>query len=249
MLNGKRAVVTDIVFMTASTGDVKPVIVLDDKGQVVLRNVHLLSYHAVLVGDTIEVDKFGEITSVIKCERPVDAHPTAIPDKCPSCNSALLTYPRKTSLKCTKSHSCRDQIIPRIVRYLDLMKAPLEQVTVKALYDKGLVRGIPDLYSLRGHHLVEVGMSMRDALDWMTMLDDPHAIEFSDHLYALGIPGMSKNAAKDVTSAHGDYDSLLKKMETRPTEMLQVHGSPGLLEYYESMHGREVLLEMRDILR
>jgi DNA ligase (NAD+) len=249
MLNSKRAVVVDIEFMVTAAGNVRPVIVLDDNGQVVLRNIPALQALSVLVGDTVEMDDHHGIYAIIKSERPQDAHPVHIPQDCPSCGSGLVTHSRGRGLMCVKGHRCKAQVIPRVERYLKLMKAPLTTVEVTGLYDNGWVKSIPDLYSLRGMALVELGMSQRDALDWMTMLDDPHAIEFSTHLYALGILGISQSAAEDLASAFGNYDALLKRLESDPSELATTYGVPGISCYYRKPHGKEVLEAMRDILR
>lgn len=240
--------VIDIEFKVSSAGNVKPVIVLDDNGQVVLRNIPILKTMGVMVGDTVELSN-DVITDIVKSERPVDAHPVHPPQNCPSCHSELMIHSRGAGLRCVKGYRCKAQVIPRIERYLGLMKAPLSTDEVTRLYENGQVRSIPDLYSLRGATLVEIGMSMRDALDWMTMLDDPLAIEFSTHLYALGILGVSRTAAEDMASVFGNYDALLKSLERDPTEIADAYGVPGISCYYRKPHGKEVLEAMRDILR
>lgn len=153
--------------MTCFAGIIVPVAVLSpvEVGGVTvsrasLHNTHLPSTLDLHVGDTVVVERRGDVipqvASVIKGNRPKTARPWAPPTHCPSCNKRLghrKPDAQKTLafiLQCENS-ACSGRKVRQLERFADVAITGIGKKVVQLLADKGFVETPADFYRLSQH--------------------------------------------------------------------------------------------------
>ncbi len=109
-------------------------------------------------GDTVWVEKGGEIIpKVIQVnleKRKPDAQEIEYILQCPECNTPLVRTEGEAVHYCPNDEGCPPQIVGRIQHYISRKAMNIEGIgaeTVEALYQKGLLTHISDIYSLKNH--------------------------------------------------------------------------------------------------
>ncbi len=157
-----RTVVQSIEIQVGRTGAVTPVANLDPVllggttvSRASLHNFEQVATLDVRVGDTVEIEKAGEIIpqvmSVIVEQRPADAAATLVPTACPECGDA--GGPRRgdeVALRCP-NRRCPAIVTAAIHYYARRFAMDIDNlghVLVTELVKKGLVADVADLYDL-----------------------------------------------------------------------------------------------------
>lgn len=115
------------------------------------------------VGDTVVVEKAGEIipqiVRVVPEKRPPKAPPVRAPERCPACGAELARLEQEVALRCPNRFGCpaqRKAALEFFSRRSALDIDGLGAKTLSQLVDRGLVRDVADLYDLRYEQLLEL---------------------------------------------------------------------------------------------
>jgi DNA ligase (NAD+) len=233
----RRAVtaVREIRWQVGRTGAVTPVAVLapvELAGVTVqratLHNWSLLAERDVRVGDTVEIERAGdvipEVVAVVKQARRHGAKRTRPPARCPTCAAPLAT--EGAFLYCPNLE-CAAQLKGRIVHLASRRALDIDRLGPKyvdQLMDAGLLRQLEDVF------LLPAQRERILALDrWAERSFDKLAAEIEKgktpalarFVYALGIRHVGEQTARDLAAAFGDLDSLRSADEAK---LLEVNG-------------------------
>ena len=181
---------------------------LHNKDQMDLLDIHL--------GDYVYVEKGGEIipkiTGVELSKRPEGAERPTFPYRCPDCGTPLVRDEDEARHYCPNNETCPVQIKGRFIHFagrkaMDILAG---EATVEALYNKGFIHSLPDLYTLTREQLISLeGWQEKSADNFLASLEASRKVPFERVLYALGIRHVGEQTAKTLARHFGSIDALM----------------------------------------
>ena len=215
-------IVKDIMVNVGRTGAVTPMAIMEPiqlAGTTVqratLHNSDRVSELDIRIGDTVIIRKAGEIIPevlrVIKELRPPETQPYKMPSHCPECNSLLVRSPGEAVTRCV-NNSCPAILRGSIVHWasrdaLDIRG--LGEKIVILLIDSGLVKSIPDLYTLRVPQVAALErMGEKSATKLINAIAASKQQSYARVLYGLGIRYVGNVNAKLLVESFPDINLL-----------------------------------------
>ena len=202
-------VVRAIEVQVGRTGKLTPVAILDPVllagstvSRATLHNEEEVARKAVRVGDTVLIEKGGEVipkvVRVLEERRPPGTEPWRPPERCPACGTQALRAEGEVDRRCPNS-SCPAQIEERLKHFARREAMDIEglgDALVHQLVDKGLVRDFADLYRLRISDLVDLErMAEKSASNLLAQIERSKSRELRRLLFGLGIRFVGERAA------------------------------------------------------
>jgi DNA ligase (NAD+) len=204
------------------TGAVTPVAQLEpvDLAGVTVRNASLhnwalLQERDVRAGDTVEVQRAGDvIPEVVRVRlerRPADAMPATPPAHCPACQGPL--QPEGKFVYCGNL-DCPAQLVGRIVHLAGRRAFDIEGLgpkQIEQLVAAGLLQSLEDVFTLAGKQaqLLELerwgARSTQNLLQQIAGACQPTLARF---LHGIGIRHVGETTAKDLAAHFGSLDRL-----------------------------------------
>ena len=230
----KPSVVQDIVIQVGRTGVLTPKASLSPvrlAGTTVtnatLHNQDFISEKDIRIGDTVIVQKAGEIipeiVSVVKEKRPQDAVPYHIPDHCPVCGAPVRRDPDGAAIRCTGAE-CPAQLLRNLTHFASRDAMDIEGLgpaAVEALVNAGLVKTPADLYRLNASDVEGLErMGKKSADNLMAAIEHSKSQGMARLLFAFGIRQVGQKAAQVLARQFGSLDRL---MEATQEELTQVN--------------------------
>ncbi|MBQ9748495.1 MAG: NAD-dependent DNA ligase LigA [Clostridia bacterium] len=212
---------TDIVIQVGRTGVLTPKAILEpvrlagtSVSAATLHNIDFIRERDIRIGDTVYVQKAGdiipEVVSVELKARPEDAVPYEMPSVCPSCGERTVKDD-EAATRCTNP-SCPAQLERSITHFAsrDAMDIDgLGPAVVASLLEAGLIRGVCDLFRLERDRVAELDrMGKRSADKLIRAIEHAKSAGLDRLIYALGIRNIGEKAAKALASAFGSLTAL-----------------------------------------
>ncbi len=182
-------------------------------------------------GDTVVVRKAGEIipevVRVLAELRPPGARPLALPHTCPECGSELVRESGEAATRCV-NNGC-PAILRGSLRHW-VSKAALDvdgfgSRLIEQLVERGVVRGIPDLYGLGAAELASLErLGDRSAAARVAALQASKDRPWARQLYGLGIHHVGEVNAKALAKAFPSAAVLETAALHSPEQLIEVHG-------------------------
>ncbi|PKP02313.1 MAG: DNA ligase (NAD(+)) LigA [Bacteroidetes bacterium HGW-Bacteroidetes-6] len=235
-------------FQVGRTGVVTPVANLEPvqlAGTTVkratLHNADVINQLDIRVGDSVYVEKGGEIIpKIIAVEqslRPADSVPFNYATYCPECRTLLQRNEGESAWMCPNDEGCPPQIKGKIEHFISRKAMNIDSLgegKVELLYDKGLVRDVADLYSLRPESLIGlekifqddamgktrvVRLQEKSVENIMKGIAASKETPFEKVLFALGIRHVGETLAAKIARNAGTMDAL---MQMSAEELVQI---------------------------
>jgi DNA ligase (NAD+) len=202
-----------ISYQVGRTGAITPVANLEPvllAGTVVkrasLHNADQIEKLGVCVGDTVFVEKGGEIipkiTGVDLSKRKTEYTPLVYIDTCPECSTPLTRKENESNHYCPNEIGCPPQIKGKIEHFISRKAMQIEELgskTIELLFNKGMVHSVADLYSLTKEDLLPLErMGEKSAENIITAIEQSKNIPFERVLFALGIRFVGDTVAKKL---------------------------------------------------
>ena len=180
-----------------------------------LHNYEDLARKDVRVGDTVTIEKAGEIipqvVAVLAEKRPPGTEPFALPTHCPVCGEPVVRFEGEVALRCVNA-AC-----PAIVREAVRHFASRNAMEIEGLGDKlidqllreELIEDYTSLYRLRPedlHRLERWGEKSAENL--VAEIEKSKGRTLAHLLYALGIRFVGARVARILADHFGDLDAL-----------------------------------------
>jgi DNA ligase (NAD+) len=184
-----------------------------------LHNEDELRRKAILVGDTVLIEKAGEvipaIVGVMTNKRTGNETVFTFPTTCPECGSKVTKEIAAGSegvvWRCG-NRDCPAQVRGRIEHWCSRGAMDIEgggEVLVSQLVRTGLVREVADLYSLRLPQLVELErMGEKSARNFLTGIESSKTRDMWRLLFGLGILHVGAGVAKALGRSFATLDDL-----------------------------------------
>lgn len=189
-----------------------------------LHNADEIARKDVRVGDTVVVQKAGEVipevVRVVPAERPEGAVPFEYPTACPVCGTAVVREEDEAATRCPHL-ACPAQVLERLLHFaargamdIDALGPAVSQ----QLLARGLVSAPADLYELTADQLAQLDrMGAKSATNLVKAIDRSRQQPFGRLLFALGIRHVGKETADGLAAHFGTMAALMAADETALT--------------------------------
>jgi len=219
-------VLNEISYQVGRTGAITPVANLKPvllAGTTVkrasLHNADIIEKLDVRVGDTVYVEKGGEIIPKIigvdLLKRPSGSNPHSYITNCPECGSKLVRKEGEALHYCINESNCPPQVKGKIEHFVSRKAMNIDSIgaeTIEQLYETGLVNNIADLYQLKKEQLVPLErMADKSAQNIIDGIAKSKEVSFERVLFALGIRHVGETTAKKIAKNVKNIDSLMIK--------------------------------------
>lgn len=221
----EQAVTTllSVTFQVGRTGAVTPVANLKPVQlagtrvkRASLHNAEFITSLDLHMGDTVYVEKGGEIipkiTGTDVSQRHPMAQPVAFITRCPECNEFLVRNPGEAAWYCPNDIGCPTQIKGKIEHFIHRKAMNIDGLgseTVELLYQQGLVHHAADLYELKAWQLTPLErMGEKSAERILKSIEASKSVPFNRVLFALGIRFVGETVAKNLAATAGSLDRL-----------------------------------------
>jgi len=204
-------ILQSVSYQVGRTGAVTPVANLDPvllAGTTVkrasLHNADIIKNLDLHLGDTVFVEKGGEIIPKITGVDSSTRHPMAAPvdfiKVCPECGTILIRKEGEAAHYCPNEDGCPPQIKGKMEHFISRKAMNIDGLgseTIDLLYNEGLIKNVADLYELKKEQisrLERLGDKSADRI--LISLEDSKKIPFEKVLFALGIRYVGETVAK-----------------------------------------------------
>ncbi len=251
-----------VQFQVGRTGAITPVANLEPvllAGTIVKRaslhneeQMKLLDIHE---GDTVYVEKGGDIipkiVGVDKKARPQTSKPVNYISECPACGTLLIRVEGEARHYCPATDTCPPQILGRIEHFVSrrAMNINMAEATVKLLVDKGLVKDVGDLYSLREEDVVQIErFGPKSSRNLIKSIENSKDLPWHRLLYALGIRFAGETVARKLAAAFPSVDLL---MGAGVEDLLEVDEvgekiASSIVDYFSKEGNRIIIKKLRE---
>ncbi len=180
-----------------------------------LHNADEIARKDVRVGDTVLVEKAGEIipavVSVILEKRPADSVPYVFPSECPACGSSLVREPGGVKWMCVNP-ACPEKVRRKIEHFASKASLDIDglgEEIVDLLLTRGLIKTIPDLFRLKVEDLLPLKKSGELwATNLVNGIAERRTADLWRVIHGLGIPQVGAASAKDLARRFRSLEAL-----------------------------------------
>ncbi len=206
----KSTRVLDILVNVGRTGAITPVALLEPvliSGSTVqrasLHNEDIVEEKEVMIGDRVIIRKAGEIipevVRVLKEKRTGEERAFKMPEKCPSCETAVKRLPGEAALRCLNP-SCPAQLVERIVHFASRRAMDIEGLgpaAAELLWKEKLVHDLADLYYLNAEQLEPLErMAEKSAANLIAAIEKSKGNPLRRLLFGFGIRFVGEKASR-----------------------------------------------------
>jgi len=183
-----------------------------------LHNADIIKKLDVRIGDTVWVEKGGEIipkiTEVDLTKRPHDAHSVEFITHCPECGAKLEREEGDARHVCPNSKACPPQIKGKVEHFVGRKAMDIESMggeTIDLLFKANLVHNVADLYELKKEQIIPLErMAEKSAANIIEGIEASKKTPFERVLFAMGITHVGETLAKKLARYFKNMDALMK---------------------------------------
>ena len=263
----QMTVLRDIDIQVGRTGKLTPVAKLEPVfvggttvSNATLHNEDETRRKDVRIGDTVIVRRAGdvipEVVGVVLDRRPADVGEPfdlyrRLNGQCPICGSAITREEGEVDWRCSGGLFCPAQRKQAILHFAQRRALDIEGLgdkLVDQLVDAGIVRTLPELYTLGLAKLTELDrMGEKSAVNLLAGLEGSKRTTLARFLYGLGIRHVGETTAKDLAKHFGGIDRVMK---ASVEQLLEVHDvgpvvAQSIRTFFDQPHNGEVVEQLR----
>lgn len=166
-------------------------------------------------GDTVGVEKGGEIipkiTDVKKELRPKNAIPVTAPECCPECGTPLTHVDGEVILRCENLH-CKAQVQCLFEHFVSREAMNIENLgpsLLASLIETGKIKRIPDLYRLTQEDLEsQERMAKKSAKNVFDAIQASKERSLENLLHGLGIRFVGRTSARNIAKHFRNLNAI-----------------------------------------
>jgi len=219
-----------------------------------LHNEEDINRKEIREGDDVIVQRAGDVIPQIV--GPAGPHRKGtkqfrMPKKCPLCGAEIVKPEGEVMHRCP-NRACPSRGLETLINWVE-GPADIEGVgeqTVRLLWEKELVRSLPDLYRLTKGQLLELeGFAEISATAAIDAIQASKNVPFSRVLLGLNIPKLGWVLAQSLARHFGNVDGLLAASQE---EVEEVDGfgpdrAEIIVEWFEDEQNRTLVEELRSL--
>lgn len=249
-------VVEDIAVSVGRTGTLTPLALLKPVevggvtiSRATLHNADEVARKDIRVGDTVKVERAGDVIPAIAERVPVPGeHRTApfqMPDRCPVCGSHVAR--EGAYFYCTGQSACPAQLKGAIEHFASKSAMNIEGLgkkTVAQLVDRGMVKDLADLYRLDAAQLSTLdGFAERSTSLLLDAIRQSKSVSLDRFLMGLGIRQVGPHIAKVLARECGSLNAVMAASQEHLEQIKEIGPeiSTSLSAYFSEQLNRQVI--------
>ena len=217
----KQTKLLDITLAVGRTGVLTPAAELSPVrlagttvSRATLHNLDFIRERGIMIGDTVTVQKAGDIIPEVVCAHPEkrDGSERAfnMPDRCPSCGEPVTRVDGEAAVRCTNA-SCPAQLSRGIEHFASKDAMDIDGMgpaVVEALLAAGLIKNAADLYALKKEDVERLErMGDKSAANLIEAIEKSKSAGLERLIYALGIRNIGTVAASALAARFGSLEA------------------------------------------
>lgn len=175
-----------------------------------LHNIDFIRERGIMIGDTVTVQKAGDIIPEVVCAHPEKRDGSErhfnMPDKCPSCGETVSRVEGEAAVRCTNA-ACPAQLSRGIEHFASKDAMDIDGMgpaVVEALLEAGLIGDVSDLYLLKKEDIEKLErMGEKSAANLVAAIERSKSAGLERLIYALGIKNIGAVAAAALAARFG----------------------------------------------
>ena len=200
------------------------------------------------IGDTVVVERSGDvIPKVVEVrERPAARRRFEMPRTCPVCSAPVLRAEGEVASRCLNT-DCPARLKESLLHFVSRPVMDVDgmgEALVDQLVERGLVRGLADLYSLKLEQLLELErMGEKSAARIIANIEASKARPLARVLAGLGIPFVGERTAQLLAGAFPTLEALAcaGEAELLTVEEVGPKVAQSILRFFAEAHNRELI--------
>lgn len=245
-----------IIVSVGRTGTLTPLALLNPVevggvtiSRATLHNADEVARKDVRDGDTVKVERAGDVIPAIAERVPVPGEtrsaPFTMPEHCPVCGSAVGR--EGAYFYCTGQAVCPAQLKGAIEHFASKQALNIEGLgkkTVAQLVDQGLVRDLADLYHLSREQILRLeGFAERSAGLLLEAIARSKTVSLSRFLLGLGIRQVGRHIATVLAREFGSLEAIMSANAERFQTVNEIGPeiSSSLVSYFQEPSNRLVI--------
>ncbi len=254
--------IQDIAISVGRTGTLTPLALLKPVevggvtiSRATLHNADEVARKDIRVGDTVRVERAGDVIPAIAERIPISGQvrpePFLMPQHCPICGSAVAR--EGAYYYCTGQAACPAQlkgVIEHFASKTALNIDGLGKKTVAQLVDHGLVKDLSDLYRLNQQQLLTLeGFAERSSTLLLEAIAKSKTVPLDRFLMGLGIRQIGQHIAKVLAREFGSLDAIMAADQDRFQTIREVGPeiSESLVSYFQEQSNRRVIAQLQQL--
>ncbi len=212
----------EVDFQVGRTGVLTPVARLEPVfvggvtvSNATLHNMDEIERLGLCIGDSVEIQRAGDVIPKISKVANIGAQRTAIimPSVCPVCGAAVERTVGQAAYRCTGGLSCAAQGAERIRHYASrkcMNIINLGTKLIEVLYSKGILHTIADIYTLKASDIADLdGQGEKSAQNVLDSIKATKNTQLGTFIAALGIHEIGEESAKAIAKQFKNYPALI----------------------------------------
>ncbi|MDP3478181.1 MAG: NAD-dependent DNA ligase LigA [Desulfoprunum sp.] len=250
-------------FQVGRTGAITPVAILEPVSvggvmvsRATLHNQDELKRKDLRLGDTVLIQRAGdvipEIVMAIAEKRDGSEVSIAMPSTCPVCSHPVIKPEGMAVTRCYNPH-CPAQRLQRLIHFTSKAGLDIEGLGKKCmeqLFELGIVRDIPDIFSLQKEALEKLeGWGEKSAENALAAIEARKSPPLGRFLVALGIRFVGEITA-GLLESH--FQSLDKFIQAQRSQLMEIEGigeqaAASILEFLADEQALEMLARLQEL--
>ncbi len=181
-----------------------------------LHNLDFIREKDIKIGDTIVVQKAGEIIPEVVCSLPDkrtgDEVNFEMPSHCPVCGAPVHREEGEAAYRCSGGE-CPAQLARNVIHFASKGAMDIEGLglaVVNQLLDNNLISSAADLYYLKREDIISLEkMGEKSADNLLSAIEKSKSNDLSRLIFALGIRNIGQKAGKELAKSFDSLDSLM----------------------------------------
>src|SRR6202521_820548 len=254
----ETTVVNDIRVQVGRTGTLTPVAVLEPVqvggvtvSRSTLHNMDEIERLGLQIGDTVLIERAGEgIPHVLKVTKEgANRKPFRMPKNCPECGSAIHRAEGEVAYRCVNA-ACPAKRKESLLHFASRHAMNIDGLgdkIVDQLVDKGLVKDVADLYSLK---LKEVAglerMAEKSAQNLLEEIEASKKNSLARLNYALGVQFVGERTAQLLAEHFSSLEELAAAKEEQLVEVPEVGPkiAASVVEFFSEPANRQLIKKL-----
>jgi DNA ligase (NAD+) len=254
----ETTVVNDIRVQVGRTGTLTPVAVLAPVqvggvtvSRSTLHNMDEIERLGLQIGDTVLIERAGEvIPHVLKVVKEGSGRrPFRMPEKCPECGSAVHRAEGEVAYRCVNA-ACPAKRKESLLHFASRHAMDIDGLgdkIVDQLVDKGIVKDVADLYSLKLETLVELErFAEKSAQNLLDEIAASKKVTLARLIYALGIRMVGERTGQLLAAHFSSLDEIAAAKEEQLFEVGEVGPkvAAAIAEFFSEPANRQIIKKL-----
>jgi DNA ligase (NAD+) len=218
-----------------------------------LHNEEDINRKGIRAGDDVIVQRAGDVIPQIV--GPAGPHRKGtkefrMPARCPLCDTEIVKPEGEATHRCP-NRACPSRGLETLINWTAVADIDgVGEQTIRILWEKGLVRSLPDLYRLTTEQLFELeGFAEISATAAIASIARSKEVPFSRVLLGLNIPSIGWVLARNLASHFGTVDRVIA---ATPEEVAEVDGfgpdrAEDVVDWFDDEQNRALVAELRGL--